>query len=119
MLYTETPYKNHNSNLRDVFQKLREHNLKLQPDKCEFLRKEVAYLGRIISDKGLLPNPDKIKAIQEIKVPKNQNDIKSFLGLTGYYRKFIENFSLITKPLTKLLKKDKKIRMDTQVSRIL
>lgn len=95
----------HNNNLRDVFEKLRQHNLKLQPDKCEFLRKEVAYLGHIITDKGIQPNPEKVKAISEIKIPKNPKDIKSFLGLVGYYRKFIENFSLVAKPLTNLLKK--------------
>lgn len=100
--------EHHNQNLREVFQKLREHNLKLQPDKCEFLRNEVAYLGHIITDKGVQPNPDKIKAISEIKTPKEPKDIKSFLGLVGYYRKFIPQFSHIAKPLTTLLKKDQK-----------
>lgn len=98
--------QHHNMNLRDVFEKLREHNLKLQPDKCEFLRKEVAYLGHIITDEGIKPNPKKISAIQEIKQPKTPKDIKSFLGLVGYYRKFIQNFSSIARPLTTLLKKD-------------
>lgn len=78
----------------------------MQPDKCEFLRREVSYLGHIITGKGVSPNPDKIKAISEFPVPKNAKDMKTFLGLTGYYRRFIENFSKITKPLTSLLKKD-------------
>lgn len=96
----------HMHKLELVFSKFREANLKLQPDKCEFLRREVAYLGHTITDKGVFPNPDKVKAVTEFPAPKNPKDIKSFLGLVGYYRRFIENFSKITKPLTSLLKKD-------------
>lgn len=102
----------HNERLTKIFEKLRTHNLKLQVDKCEFLRKEVAYLGHIISEKGVKPNPDKIQAILNIKTPKNQKDIKSFLGLVGYYRKFIPKFAHISKPLTKLLKKDTPFNFD-------
>lgn len=100
--------KNHVTNLKLVFEKLREHNLKLQPDKSEFLHKEVQYLGHIITDKGVKPDPKKIECVKKFPVPKNPRDIKSFLGLVGYYRRFIENFSHITKPLTSLLKKDTK-----------
>lgn len=96
----------HIQKLESVFTKFREANLKLQPDKCEFLRREVAYLGHIITDNGVSPNPDKVKAISQFPTPKTPKDVKSFLGLTGYYRRFIENFSHITKPLTSLLKKD-------------
>ena len=98
----------HIDKLKLVFDRLRQFNLKLQPDKCEFLRREVAYLGHIITDKGVSPNPEKIKAVTKFPTPKNPKDIKSFLGLVGYYRRFIENFSKITKPLTSLLKKDVK-----------
>lgn len=100
--------QDHDNKLAEIFIRLDHHNLKLQPDKCEFLRREVAYLGHIISDKGVQPNPDKIRAILEIKNPKNQKDIKSFLGLVGYYRKFIPNFAKLSKPLTSLLKKESK-----------
>lgn len=96
----------HMEKLRLVFDRFREFNLKLQPDKCEFLRHEVSYLGHIITDKGVAPNPDKVKAVTTFPIPKNAKDVKSFLGLVGYYRRFIENFSKITKPLTSLLKKD-------------
>lgn len=96
----------HIQKLEAVFSKLREANLKLQPDKCEFLRREVAYLGHVITDNGVSPNPDKVKAISQFPTLKTPKDVKSFLGLTGYYRRFIENFSHITKPLTSLLKKD-------------
>ncbi|XP_056644813.1 uncharacterized protein LOC130450456, partial [Diorhabda sublineata] len=78
----------------------------LQIDKCEFLRKEVAYLGHIVTPEGVKPNPDKILAIQKFPIPKNSKQLKGFLGLLGYYRKFIKDFSKLTKPLTIRLKKD-------------
>lgn len=96
----------HEQKLTEVFNRLRKNGLKVQPDKCEFMRKEVAYLGHIISSEGVKPNPDKVRAVREFPVPKSCKDIKSFLGLAGYYRRFIANFSRITKPLTGLLKKD-------------
>lgn len=96
----------HEQKLTEVFDRLRQHGLKIQPDKCEFLRKEVGYLGHIISSEGVKPNPDKVKSVQDFPTPKSCKDIKSFLGLAGYYRRFIPNFSKITKPLTGLLKKD-------------
>lgn len=70
------------------------------------MRKEIAYLGHLISDEGVRPNPNKIKTIEQYPTPKNQKHIKQFLGLIGYYRKFIKDFSSLTKPLTQLLKKD-------------
>lgn len=98
----------HDVKIRKILKRLRKYNLKLQPDKCEFLRKEVAYLGHIITDKGIKPDPKKITAVQNFPTPKNTKGIKAFLGLVGYYRRFIENFADITKPLTKLLRKNEK-----------
>jgi len=98
----------HNKRLKEILQKLRKSNLKLQPDKCEFLRKEVVYLGHIISENGISPDPSKLTAIKEFPTPKKIKDIQSFIGLAGYYRKFIENFSQIAKPLTKLTRKTEK-----------
>lgn len=98
--------KDHENKLAEVFQRLAQNNLKLQPDKCEFLRKEVAYLGHLISENGVKPNPSKVAVIKEFPKPRNPKDIKSFLGLVGYYRRFIENFSKLSKPLTSLLKKN-------------
>jgi len=85
--------------------RLRDANLKLQPDKCEFLRKDVA-LGHIIGEKGVKPDPNKIKAVTNFPTARNPKHIKQFLGLVGYYR-FIPQFSKIAKPLIDLLKKDK------------
>ena len=97
--------ENHNSKLIEVLKRLRQNNLKLHPDKCEFLRKEVQYLGHVIGENGIKPDPNKISAVLEFPAPSCQKDIKSFLGLAGYYRKFIRNFSDIISPISKLLRK--------------
>lgn len=93
-------FQEHEQKLTEVFERLRKHGLKIQPDKCEFLRKEVAYLGHTISSEGVKPNPEKVKAVRNFPTPKSCRDINAFLGLAGYYREFITNFSKITKPLT-------------------
>lgn len=98
--------ENHNRKLKEVFERFSNCNLKLQPDKCEFLKREVMYLGHLITENGVKPDPNKISAIENFPIPKNCKDIKGFLGLAGYYRRFIPNFSSLSQPLTKLLKKD-------------
>jgi hypothetical protein len=105
ILITGETLKEHNSKLRGVFQKLREYNLNIEPDKCELL-KELNYLGHIVTPEGVRSDENKIKAVIEFPTPKTQKDIKSFLGLAGYYRKFIVDFSAIARPLTNLLKKE-------------
>jgi hypothetical protein len=89
--------------LRDMFDRLQMHNLKLQPDKCEVLRK-VTYLGHRLITEGLLPNYHKVKAVREFPVPNNTRQLKISLCLAVYYRRFILNFSKIAKPMTELLK---------------
>ena len=68
----------HQINLREIFDRLREHKLLLNADKCEFLRKEVNYLGHVITDEGLAPDPKKTEAVDKYPKPKNAKDIKSF-----------------------------------------
>lgn len=104
-----TSLQEHISSLDKVFKKLSEANLKIQLDKCEFLQKQAEFLGHIITPDGIKPNPNKIKAIVDYPIPKTEKEIKQFLGLAGFYRKFIQNFSNITKPLTQGLKKGNKI----------
>lgn len=89
----------HNKNLSIVLQRLRELGLKIQPDKCEFLKPELEYLGHIVTADGIKPNPKKIEAVQNFKTPRNPTETKSFLGIAGYYRKFIRNFSNIANPI--------------------
>ena len=91
--------------MREVFRRLRKYNLKLQPDKCEFLRKEVTFLGHKISERGVKPDACKVESVKNFPTPKTVKQLKSLLGLVGYYRKFIPQFSKIAAPLHKLLKR--------------
>lgn len=94
----------HNRNLVTLFDRLRQTGLKLQPDKCKYLRPELEYLGHVITADGVKPNPKKIKAVLDFPKHRSATNIKSFLGLSGHYRKFIKDYSTIAKPLTELTK---------------
>jgi hypothetical protein len=98
----------HDRKLRDVFRRLRKYNLKLQPDKCEFLQKEVTFLGHKISECRVKPDARKVESVKNFPTLKTVKQLKSFVSLVGYYRKFIPQFSKIAAPLHKLLKKDAK-----------
>ena len=104
----------HEEHLRLVLLKLREHRLYAKFSKCEFWLPQVVYLGHVISGKGIAVNPETVKAIVEWLPPKNVKQVRSFLGLASYCRRFVENFSKIAKPLTDLLKKDKKFLWSPQ-----
>jgi hypothetical protein len=95
----------HDEHLRLVLQKLKENQLYAKLNKYEFWLKEVSFLGHIISEGGISVDPSKVKAILSWKTPQNVSDIISFLGLAGYYRRSIEGFSKISKPVTELLAK--------------
>ena len=98
----------HLEHLETVFSRLREAGLKMKRSKCDFFKSEIHYLGHLISPKGISPLPNKLDCIQHMPVLKNAKEIKQFLGLTGYYRKFVPRFADISRPLTILTKKDKK-----------
>lgn len=95
----------HLQNLRKVFGVCLRKNLKLNPEKCEFFKTEVSFLGHKCTNRGLLPDPAKIKAVQNYPTPTNKDDIKRFVAFCNYYRRFIPNFADIAVPLTKLLSK--------------
>jgi hypothetical protein len=88
-----------------VLQKLRENQIYAKLNKCEFWLKEVSFIGHIISGGEISVDPSKIKDVLSWNTPQNVSDIRSFLGLAGYYRRFIEGFSKISKPMTELLAK--------------
>lgn len=111
-----TSLQEHLEGITQVFRRLREANFKIQMDKCEFLRKEISFLGHIINSEGIKPNPAKIDAIKNFPLPKTRTEIKAFLGLVGYYRKFIKDLAKLTKPLTQCLKKGATIQIDQKYS---
>ncbi|WVZ76600.1 LOW QUALITY PROTEIN: hypothetical protein U9M48_024565 [Paspalum notatum var. saurae] len=104
---TEAEYEEH---LSLVFQRLREHKLYAKFNKCEFWIDEVRFLGHVVSKGGIAVDPSKVSTVTNWKVPEIPKEVRGFLGLAGYYRRFIENFSKIAKPMTFLLEKDAEFR---------
>ena len=98
----------HAGHLHVVLQRLREHRLYAKLSKCDFWLKEIKFLGHTISQDGIAVDPDKVQEVMNWKPPTTVRQIWSFLGLAGYYRWFIPDFSQIVKPMTELLKKGAK-----------
>ena len=96
----------HLEHLRALFMKLREADLKLKEVKCNFLKKHIQYLGHIVSRKGITPMPEKLACIKDMPPPKTAKEVKQFLGLIGYYQKFVPTFSDLARPLNMLTRKD-------------
>jgi hypothetical protein len=97
--------KEHEEHIKIVLQVLREHQLYAKFSKCDFFQKQVHYLSHVISEEGVVVDPDKIKAIMDWPTPKDVSGIRSFMVLTGYYRRFIKGFSKIGFPITYIQKK--------------
>ncbi|GFW00893.1 retrovirus-related Pol polyprotein from transposon 412 [Trichonephila clavipes] len=103
-------FEEHLQNIRKVLSKLSDANLKLNPSKCKFFQKEVNYLGHIISAEGVRTDPEKVSAVKNWKHPENLRELRSFLGLCTYYRKFVKGFSNIARPLHKLTESKQKFQ---------
>ena len=96
----------HLKHIETIFKKLKKADLKLKESKCDFFKKEIHYLGHLISVSSIQPLPEKLDSICNMPKPRSPKEIKQFLGLTGYYRKFVPRFSDMARPLTKLLAHD-------------
>ena len=103
MTFFSSTLLEHLERLQVVFERLQEHNLKLKPSKYELFKERVSYLGHVVSREGIHTDPAKIEAVKSWSVPKNIKDVRRFLGFTGYYRKFIQGFAAIARPLNDLL----------------
>ena len=96
----------HLLHLEEVFHWLRKAGLKMKRSKCDFFKSQIHYLVHIISEDGIHPLPDKLDSIKNMPAPKCTKEIKQSSGLTGYYRKFVPRFPDISRPLTRLTKKE-------------
>ena len=105
IVFSATP-EQHLERLKCVFRRLQEANLKLKPSKCCLMQTEVSFLGHIISGEGISTDPEKIKLINEWPAPTNLRQLRGFLGLAGYYRRFVQGYAKIAGPLNNLLKKN-------------
>ena len=105
IIYSRTE-KEHLEPLEEIFNRLRAAGLKLKLEKCSFFKKQIQYLGHLISADGIQLLPEKLESITKMPTPKNPKEVKKFLGLVGYYRKFVPRFADILRLLTHLTKKD-------------
>ena len=118
IIYSSTP-EEHLEHIRTVFEKLRDAKLSMKLRKCHFFAKEIQYLGHILGKEGIKPVPAKTEAIKVMHPPVNPKQVCAFLGLVGYYRKFIRNFTKIAKPLTMLTQMDVKFEWKKKYIRML
>ena len=107
LIYSKTA-EEHAELVEWVLRRLLEEGYVANPDKCEFFQREVSFLGHVISERGISVQQHKVKAINGWPLPRNRRDVRAFLGMSGYYRKFIPCYSDIAAPLTDLTKKDVK-----------
>jgi hypothetical protein len=105
LIYNKT-WADHLRHLRAILDELRRHQLFVKRTKCSFGASSVAYLGHVISAVGVAMDPPKVQAIHDWPAPHSPQAVRGFLGLTGYYRKFVHNYEAIATPLTALLKKE-------------
>ena len=102
LVYSENA-EDHEEHLRVVLTRLREHKLYAKFSKCEFWLKKVPFLGHVLSEDGILVDPGKVQEVMDYKALTSVHEVQRFLGLAGYYRRFILDFSKMVKPMTRLL----------------
>ena len=98
----------HLQHLEEIFKRLRHFNFKMKREKSSFFKKHIQYLGHLVSEQGFKPLPEKLETIRNMPHPRTPKEVKQFLGLIGYYRKFIPRFSDLSRPLTRLTRHDSK-----------
>ena len=107
-------WKEHLKRLKHVFERLRESKLKAKMSKCQFGREKLKYLGHVISAAGIATDPEKITVIEKLTVPTTVTELRAFLGMVGYYRRFIPHYSDVAAPLHKLLRKHAKFEWNDE-----
>ena len=110
MIIYASSFDEHISRLTSVLERLSAANLKVRPSKCNLLQRRVTFLGYVVSSEGLATDPEKIKAVQDWPTPASVTEIRAFVGLCSYYRKFISGFAQIAAPLHELTKKNARFR---------
>ena len=111
-------YEEHLQHLQQVFDCLEKANLKINPEKCHFCNKEIQFLGHVINEKGVKPDPAKIEKIVNMTSPRNVRQLRTVLGLFSYYRHFVKNFFKLVASMNELLKKDHKYKWKLQYQQI-
>jgi len=102
LIFSKT-FEEHIKRLEAVFGRLEQHNLKLKPSKCEFFKTSVVYLGHVVSQEGIATDPEKTAAVKNWQPPNNVKELRQFLGFSGYYRRFVQDYSSLAQPLNALL----------------
>ena len=111
--------KEHLEHLEEIFTRLKAAGLKLKLENCCFFKKYIEYLGHLISTDGIQPLPEKLESIAKMPASRSPKEVKLFLGLVGYYRKFVPRFTDISRVLTHLTKKKCGIQMDARMRKLL
>ena len=107
LIYSKTE-EEHKGHPKIILQELRDHQIFAKFSKCDFFKDKIQYLGHVVTKEGISVDPEKIRAIKDWSVPKDVTDVRYFMEIIGYYRRFIEGFSSIENPITSFQKKGKK-----------